>query len=172
MACFYGFTTPGQKLEWMRANPLVCVEVDEVEAYDQWVSVIAFGRFEELPETPGSDDERRRAQERPRRVAETSPETSPETPGADDERLRAYQLLSTQVMWWEPGSSAWEARVHRDPAEPYVPVYYKIWIDRVTGHEAIQDARDARSLAPTASSAGEPGWLRGGLIRLLGGSSK
>ena len=39
--CLYGFTTPGQKIEWMRANPLVCVEVDEVTAHDQWVSVIA-----------------------------------------------------------------------------------------------------------------------------------
>jgi uncharacterized protein len=48
--CLYGFTTPGQKIEWMRANPLVCVEVDEVAAYDQWVSVVVIGRYEELPE--------------------------------------------------------------------------------------------------------------------------
>ena len=48
--CLYGFTTPGQKVEWMRANPLVCVEVDDVVAHDQWMSVIAFGRYEELPE--------------------------------------------------------------------------------------------------------------------------
>ena len=61
-------------LVWMRSNPLVCVEVDKIESHDQWVSVIAFGRFEELPETPGSDDERRLAQERPRRDSETSPE--------------------------------------------------------------------------------------------------
>jgi nitroimidazol reductase NimA-like FMN-containing flavoprotein (pyridoxamine 5'-phosphate oxidase superfamily) len=53
--CLYGFTTPGQKVEWMRANPLVCVEVDEITAFDQWVSVIAIGHYEELPETPGSD---------------------------------------------------------------------------------------------------------------------
>ena len=59
--CLYGFTTPGQKVEWMRANPLVCVEVDEVAACDQWVSVIALGRYEELPESPGRDDERLRA---------------------------------------------------------------------------------------------------------------
>src|ERR1022692_3975080 len=26
----YGFTTPGQKVEWMRSNPLVCVELDEI----------------------------------------------------------------------------------------------------------------------------------------------
>src|SRR5450631_505096 len=72
-ACLYGFTTPGQKGEWMRANPLVCVEVDESAAYDQWVSLIAFGRYEELPETPGSDDARLRAQERPRQVGEAMP---------------------------------------------------------------------------------------------------
>ena len=150
----------------MRANPLVCVEVDKVETSDQWLSVIAFGRFEELPETSGSDDERLRALERPRRVAETSPEIQ----GADDERSLAFRLLQTQVMWWEPGSSTWAARVHRDPAESYIPVYYKIWIDRVTGHESTRDARNARAV--TASSAGKPGWLRGGLVRLLGGSSK
>ena len=54
-ACLYGFTTLGQKVEWMRANPLVCVEVDEIAAHDQWVSVIAVGRYEEIPETPEGD---------------------------------------------------------------------------------------------------------------------
>src|SRR5579863_5990062 len=68
--CLYGFTTPGQKVEWMRANPLVCVEVDEIAAYDQWVSVIALGRYEELPEIPGSEDASHRALERPRQVGE------------------------------------------------------------------------------------------------------
>ena len=29
-ACFYGFTSEGQKVEWMRANPRVCVEVDDI----------------------------------------------------------------------------------------------------------------------------------------------
>ena len=46
--CLYGFTTAGQKVRWMRANPHVCVEWDEVEEYDRWVSVIVFGRYEEL----------------------------------------------------------------------------------------------------------------------------
>ncbi len=26
----YGFATLGKKIEWMRANPMVCIEVDEV----------------------------------------------------------------------------------------------------------------------------------------------
>src|ERR1035438_4037842 len=64
--CLYGFTSPGQKVEWMRANPQVCVEVDEIAAYDQWVSVIAFGRYEELPEIPQSNRVRLQAPERPR----------------------------------------------------------------------------------------------------------
>ena len=39
----YGFTTLGQKIEWMRSNPLVCVELDEVESYEQWMSILVFG---------------------------------------------------------------------------------------------------------------------------------
>src|SRR5947207_9265572 len=96
--CLYGFTTPGQKIEWMRANPLVCVEVDEVEAHDQGVSVIVFGRYEEL--TPGSDGARVRAQERPRLVGEAMPAWSADRrqrqcvdEGCDEERERAWQVL-------------------------------------------------------------------------------
>jgi nitroimidazol reductase NimA-like FMN-containing flavoprotein (pyridoxamine 5'-phosphate oxidase superfamily) len=44
----YSFANLGQKIEWMRTNPLVCVEVDEVTDNLKWTSVIAFGRFEEL----------------------------------------------------------------------------------------------------------------------------
>ena len=150
-ACLYGFTTRGQKLEWMRANPLVCVEVDEVKANDQWVSVIAFGRFEELPETPGSDDARLRAQESLREAAEAPRET----PEGEGERFRAYRLLSTRAMWWEPGSSAWVARADRDPAEPYIPIYYKIRIDRLTGHESTRDAQGATASAGIAPAAGK-----------------
>ena len=36
----YGFTTLRQKVEWMRSNPLVCVEVDEVLSHFRWSSVI------------------------------------------------------------------------------------------------------------------------------------
>ena len=45
----YGFTTLGQKVEWMRANPLVCVEVDEVLSHFRWSSVVVVGRYENLP---------------------------------------------------------------------------------------------------------------------------
>jgi nitroimidazol reductase NimA-like FMN-containing flavoprotein (pyridoxamine 5'-phosphate oxidase superfamily) len=59
----------------MRANPLVCVEMDEVVSSEEWVSVIIFGRYEELPNTP----ERKM------------------------ERELAYELLKQKANWWEPG---------------------------------------------------------------------
>jgi nitroimidazol reductase NimA-like FMN-containing flavoprotein (pyridoxamine 5'-phosphate oxidase superfamily) len=51
-AHLYGFATLGQKIEWMRANPRVCIEADEITAPDHWVSVIVQGRYEELLDPP------------------------------------------------------------------------------------------------------------------------
>ena len=51
----YAHSGPGRKLTNMRANPVVTVEVDSVEASDRWQSVVAEGRFEELN---GSDRDR------------------------------------------------------------------------------------------------------------------
>jgi hypothetical protein len=44
----YGFSTVGQKITWMRANPHVCVEVDEVVSRQDWATVIVMGRYQEL----------------------------------------------------------------------------------------------------------------------------
>ena len=57
----YCFSTLGQKIEWMRKNPLVCVEADEIESLQKWCSVVAFGRYVELPKTPEFDKERQQA---------------------------------------------------------------------------------------------------------------
>jgi nitroimidazol reductase NimA-like FMN-containing flavoprotein (pyridoxamine 5'-phosphate oxidase superfamily) len=164
--CLYGFTSPGQKVAWMRANPLVCVELDEVAAYDQWVSVIATGRYEELPETPGSNCAGLRAQEHRRQVGEAVPTWSA------DSRHRQCDNEGYDEEWCQPGIAAWAARAHRDPAEPFTSVYYRIRIDRVTGHEATRDARDAISCAVAATPGGTMGWLRRTLTRVFGGRSK
>ncbi len=48
-ASIFVVTTEGQKVEMMRANPRVCVEVDEYAAEGgSWRSVIAYGGYEEL----------------------------------------------------------------------------------------------------------------------------
>ena len=72
--CLYGFATLGQKIEWMRLNPLVCVEIDEVASQRQWSSVVAFGEYEELPATPAHEESR----------------------GV------AARLFQRRAMWWEP----------------------------------------------------------------------
>jgi nitroimidazol reductase NimA-like FMN-containing flavoprotein (pyridoxamine 5'-phosphate oxidase superfamily) len=70
----YGFTTVGQKVEWMRSNPLVCFEVDEIKNHNKWSSVIVFGRYEELPDTPKFGLARR----------------------------HAHGFLQKRALWWEP----------------------------------------------------------------------
>src|SRR5271169_4794089 len=59
----YAFSTLGQKIEWMRANPRVCVETDERTAHNQWISVVVVGHYEEFPDTPQYEPERNRAHE-------------------------------------------------------------------------------------------------------------
>ena len=71
----YGFSTLGRKVEWMRANPRVCIEADEITSPQQWTSVVAFGLYEELSAEPQYDPERR----------------------------FAHNLLSERPIWWEPG---------------------------------------------------------------------
>jgi len=67
----YVLSTLGQKIEWMRANPKVCVQVDEIVSEAQWASVIINGRYQELPE-----------------------------PEHADERAHARHLLEQRHRWW------------------------------------------------------------------------
>jgi nitroimidazol reductase NimA-like FMN-containing flavoprotein (pyridoxamine 5'-phosphate oxidase superfamily) len=59
--CVYGFSTLGQKIDWMRENPKVCLEVEEVADEFHWTTVLVFGRFEEVHDTPPQSHPRRRA---------------------------------------------------------------------------------------------------------------
>ena len=68
---FYALSTLGQKIEWMRKNPKVCIQVDEVASQTRWASVIANGHFQELAE-----------------------------PGYPDERAHARKLLAAHPQWW------------------------------------------------------------------------
>jgi uncharacterized protein len=86
----YGFSTVGQKIEWMRENPLVCVEAGEVGAHNQWATVVALGRYEELPDNPEYAEARRRAQ----------------------------SVLERRSLWWQTGYAASQLRGGPKPAEP------------------------------------------------------
>lgn len=141
----YAFTTVGQKVEWMRANPLVCVEWDEVARHDQWESIVAFGSYEELPGPPDVDREVGR---HPGRAATNAPTV------ADDseigyERQRAAELLRKHSNWWEPGCATWAASETRDHSRPFDALYYRIRLDRITGRRATP--ADAGSIGETTS---------------------
>jgi nitroimidazol reductase NimA-like FMN-containing flavoprotein (pyridoxamine 5'-phosphate oxidase superfamily) len=58
----YLFSTEGKKIEWMRANPKVCLEVDVVEGQFNWKSVIVTGRYRELGDSPEANAEREAAE--------------------------------------------------------------------------------------------------------------
>ena len=70
----YAHSGPGRKLTYLRANPLVSIEVDAAEAPDRWQSVIAEGRFKELD---GADRERalRLIYPAPQQIPELGPHT-------------------------------------------------------------------------------------------------
>ena len=67
-------STVGQEIEWMRTNSLVCLRVDEVTSPHIWVSVVVFGRYHELPDTPEYKDM----------------------------RYDAWSALQRRPVWWEP----------------------------------------------------------------------
>jgi uncharacterized protein len=61
--CLYSFATAGQKIDWMRSNPRVCLEVDEIGDEFHWNSVLVIGRFDELPASSAGGGARQRALE-------------------------------------------------------------------------------------------------------------
>ncbi len=86
----YGFATFGQKIDWMRSNPRVCVQTDEVLSNDNWVSVVVLGRYEELPDTPDYASERGKAQ----------------------------SLLEKRSMWWQTSYVASNIRGQSEAPSP------------------------------------------------------
>ncbi|MHA6688281.1 pyridoxamine 5'-phosphate oxidase family protein [Mesorhizobium sp. A556] len=71
----YSFSMPGQKVEWMRANPKVCVQVDDLSSARNWKSIVIYGVFDKLADRIGTKVERE----------------------------RAWSLLEKHANWWEPG---------------------------------------------------------------------
>ena len=70
----YAFSTIGKKIEYLRLNPLACLQADEIASRQKWKSVIVLGRYHEVSNT---------ARE-----------------GA--ERAMIHGLLQKRAAWWEP----------------------------------------------------------------------
>jgi nitroimidazol reductase NimA-like FMN-containing flavoprotein (pyridoxamine 5'-phosphate oxidase superfamily) len=131
----YGFTTLGQKIEWMRSNPHVCVEIDERVSHNKWMSVIVFGRYEELPDEPRYEAA----------------------------RMEAHNLLQRRTMWWEP---AFVASSHRDKPRFITPVFFRIHIERMTGHRATPDRSETNTSIAGPTATKEDWWSK--VLRHIG----
>jgi len=85
----YVFSTFGKKIEWMRENPKVCVEVEESGTEVQWVSVLANGTYQELVE-----------------------------PQFSTERTHARKLLEKHHHWWLNALAERHAQSENELIEP------------------------------------------------------
>jgi uncharacterized protein len=83
----YGFSTLGQKIIWLRENPRVCVEVEEIDDGRHWTTVLAFGRYQELS----------RPHEDPQGLA------------------KAEALLASRPGFWLPGAAKVGNHEHATP---------------------------------------------------------
>lgn len=59
----YVVSTMGQKVEWMRANPQVCLTVDEISDKNHWTTVVLNGSYEEVGDSDYPDDAQKRSQQ-------------------------------------------------------------------------------------------------------------
>ena len=75
--CLYSFSTVGRKIHWMRDNPRVCIEVDDIADQFHWTTVLVTGRYEEL----GDLESERSA------------------------RQRVLAFFQQQPQWWLPGAA-------------------------------------------------------------------
>ena len=84
--CLYAFSTIGQKIAWMRENPKVCLEADDIGDMSHWTTVLVIGRYEEIQRTPEESEARN----------------------------RATQLFQQRREWWFPGAAKLDSAEHPD----------------------------------------------------------
>jgi nitroimidazol reductase NimA-like FMN-containing flavoprotein (pyridoxamine 5'-phosphate oxidase superfamily) len=91
--CLYSFPTAGQKIDWMRQNPQVCVEVDDIADQFHWTTVLIFGRYQEISTLGDQTAVRRRAEELFRRHSDWwLPGAGKLTPGAEHGEPVVYRV--------------------------------------------------------------------------------
>jgi hypothetical protein len=122
----YGFSMLGEKIECMRANHCVCVEFDDRTNLFQWISIIATGHYEELPDVPENIAARR----------------------------HAHAVLQKLAMWWQPATAATQ------PDCPFVPIFFRIRLESITGHQASPDPVEAAQLSDRQTAAARSGAIR------------
>lgn len=123
----YAFSTVGPKIRWMRANPLVCVEIEEAENQEERTTLHLYGSYEELPDEPDFEKQ----------------------------RIYAHELLSSSPMWWR---SVEAAGTHLEEIEEK-PVYFRIYIEKITGCRAVKEDFEAVIPLSQETMGRKNGWF-------------
>jgi len=118
----YSFSTMGQKILWMRQNPLVCVEADEIRAHDEWESVIVVGHYVEISNGPD---------------------------GAKA-RSHARSLLQKRPLWWQSGYTASQVRRQPKSVTPIYYCILVEKMTGLRGSPDISESRKRRAPCTTA----------------------
>lgn len=123
----YAFSTLGQKIEWMRENPLVCVEIEKISNEDNWTTMIIFGRYQEISDKPESA------------------------------KLKdyAHELLANRPKWWKPAYLAGSHRVEVEEKPIYFRLLIEKMTGRMVFSADIEtSAKDRQSAKPTHKTRG------------------
>jgi len=116
----FSFSLPGKKVEWMRENPHICLQVDDVGGVHGWKSVVVEGLFEDLPKAPALDS--------------TFPASDQQLPTSDHDRQFAWSLLQKHANWWEPGA----LKPGEAQAGTGSHLFYQIRIETISGRQAYR----------------------------------
>jgi nitroimidazol reductase NimA-like FMN-containing flavoprotein (pyridoxamine 5'-phosphate oxidase superfamily) len=113
----FGFSTEGQKIGWMRENPLVCVLADDIKSEQEWTSVLVMGRYEELSDHPQYENR----------------------------RLHAQELLEKRSLWWKLAIASSQTRDEHLRVLPILYCIHikEISGHRCTGDQESQEAAAA-----------------------------
>ena len=107
----FSFSLPGRKIDFMRGEPHVCLQVDDVGGAHGWKSVVVEGEFSDLPKPPVTEHP---------------------APPEDHEREFAWSLLRKHANWWEPGA----LKPGATPAVSGSHLFYQISIETISGRQA------------------------------------
>ena len=83
--CLFGFSAVGKKIDWMRENPKVSVEVEDVGDRFHWTTIVIFGWYDEI--TDSTDH--------------------------TEIRQRALDLFGQRAEWWLPGAARLGPHAHQ-----------------------------------------------------------
>jgi nitroimidazol reductase NimA-like FMN-containing flavoprotein (pyridoxamine 5'-phosphate oxidase superfamily) len=126
----YSFAIRGTKIAWMESNSKVCLEVDDILDQYNWTSVLVFGQYEELVESPEYEELRARARQLFQKRPEWWLPAAGKVPAHDEQvpvvyRIRPASMNGRRAVRHETAAAA-AARRARPPVDAGPPWWVEV----------------------------------------------